>query len=102
MMGLFKNPMIGGYSKTFRCKARKNRTAWRIRYTLSGAVCSATQQMSVFQQISCGLFIRLCHSNQDTLIIVLKPDVLSVINRDKAKKEVFYAGNYQYSCQGNT
>jgi len=35
----------------FRCKARKklNREAY-YGYTLSGAVCSATQQMSVFQQ----------------------------------------------------
>jgi hypothetical protein len=43
--------MFWGCSKMFRCKARKkpNREAYN-EYTLSGAVCSATQQMSVFQQ----------------------------------------------------
>gem|GEM_PF-4577075 len=33
-----------------RCKARKNRIARRIIHTLSGAVCSATPHMGVFEQ----------------------------------------------------
>jgi hypothetical protein len=41
-MGLFKNVQMQG--------AQKTELRGVYRYTLSGAVCSATQQMSVFQQ----------------------------------------------------
>jgi len=41
-MGLFKNVQMQG--------AQKTEPRGVYRYTLSGAVCSATQQMSVFQQ----------------------------------------------------
>jgi hypothetical protein len=40
--GLFKNVQMQG--------AQKTEPRGVYRYTLSGAVCSATQQMSVFQQ----------------------------------------------------
>jgi hypothetical protein len=46
--GLFKNVQMQGAQKT------ESRGVYR--YTLSGAVCSATQQMSVFQQPRCSLF----------------------------------------------
>jgi hypothetical protein len=48
-------PYFLGCSKMSRCKARKNRIARRIIHTLSCAVCSATPDMGVFQQLHyCG------------------------------------------------
>jgi hypothetical protein len=48
-MGLFKNAQMQGAQKA-HCEAY-------CKHTLSGAVCSATQQMSVFQQHSQSLKI---------------------------------------------
>jgi adenylylsulfate kinase-like enzyme len=42
VLGLFKNAQVQG--------AQKTEPRGVYRYTLNGAVCSATQQMSVFQQ----------------------------------------------------
>jgi hypothetical protein len=42
ILGLFKNVQMQG--------AQKTEPRGVCKYTLSGAVCSATQQMSVFQQ----------------------------------------------------
>jgi hypothetical protein len=47
--GLFKNVQMQGEQKT------EPRGVYR--YTLSGAVCSATQQMSIFQQSSDNIFV---------------------------------------------
>jgi len=49
-MGVVEQTHLWSCSKMLRCKARKNRIARRILNTLSGAVCSATPQMSVFHQ----------------------------------------------------
>jgi len=45
VLGLFKNVQVQG--------AQKTELRGVYGYTLSGAVCSATQQMSVFQQPFC-------------------------------------------------
>jgi hypothetical protein len=45
VFGLFKNVHMQG--------AQKTEPRGVYEYTLSGAVCSATQQMSVFQQSQC-------------------------------------------------
>ncbi|MCX5849215.1 MAG: hypothetical protein NTW65_07175 [Deltaproteobacteria bacterium] len=45
VLGLFKNVQVQG--------AQKTELRGVYGYTLSGAVCSATQQMSVFQQSLC-------------------------------------------------
>jgi hypothetical protein len=49
--GLFKNVQMQG--------AQKTEPRGVYGYTLSGAVCSATQQTSIFQQPRCGIiFLR--------------------------------------------
>jgi len=45
-----QNSMIGAVQKCSDARRAKSRTARRIFHTSSGAVCSATPQMSVFQQ----------------------------------------------------
>jgi hypothetical protein len=48
-----EKPHVFGLFKNVRCKARKKSEPRGVYgYTLSGAACSATQQMSVFQQPS--------------------------------------------------
>ena len=50
-MGLFKNVQMQG--------AQKTEPRGVYGYTLSGAICSATQQMSVFQQPIISYFFNL-------------------------------------------
>jgi len=51
LYGVVEIPHIGGLFKNVQMRgAQKTEPRGVYRYTLSGAVCSATQQMSVFQQ----------------------------------------------------
>jgi len=55
--GVVEIPYIWGLFKNVQMRGAQNTEARGVyRYTLSGAVCSATQQMSVFQQPHSALF----------------------------------------------
>jgi hypothetical protein len=67
-LGLFKNVQMQG--------AQKTEPRGVYGYTLSGSVCSATQQMSVFQQ-----------RRNNSLRLLARQD-----KNIRYKKEIFYGG----------